>query len=187
LVAHGSQVIDQVRVTCGEVVAVSAARLAVGGHPMSADDGFIIELRLASGGHAVLTSTASERGWPIIETRVAGTKGTAWIAGIGADVFVADADGTRQVAVPEDLVTIAPEPPPAEALRSAYDRMVGHGLDLGPYTRLATVFGDRIRGVRSAPGPEPATFVDGVADMAVLDAARASATKGGAWIDVAHL
>jgi predicted dehydrogenase len=63
--------------------------------------------------------------------------------------------------------------------------MVGHGLDIGPYTRLATVFGDRIRGVPSAPGPEPATFADGVADMAVLDAARASAAAGGRWVDVA--
>ncbi len=33
-------------------------------------------------------------------------------------------------------------------------------------------------------GPAPATFVDGVAQMAVLDAARHSASHGGAWTDV---
>lgn len=184
LVAHGSQVIDQVRATCGEVASVSASRVSVGGHAMTADDGFLVELRLTSGAVAVLASTASDRGWPVIETRVAGSEGTAWIAGIGADVFVADARGTRQIAVPDDLVTPPPEPPPSDALQTAYDRMVGHGFDLGPYTRLAAAFRDRILGLPPAPGPQPATFADGVTDMAVLDAARASAAAGGAWVDV---
>ena len=52
--------------------------------------------------------------------------------------------------------------------------MTTFGVEYGPYTRLAATFRDRIRGVDTA-GPAPATFVDGVAQMAVLDAARHSA------------
>ena len=56
--------------------------------------------------------------------------------------------------------------------------MIGHGLDLGPYTRLAEHFLARITGVQAPAGPSPATFLDGVADMAVLDAIRRSASSG---------
>ena len=55
--------------------------------------------------------------------------------------------------------------------------MIGHGLDLGPYTRLAEHFRARIEGTEPPPGPRPATFADGVADMAVLDAMRTSAAE----------
>jgi predicted dehydrogenase len=53
--------------------------------------------------------------------------------------------------------------------------MIGHGLDLGPYTRLAEHFRARIERTVAPPSPPPATFVDGVADMTVLDAMRRSA------------
>jgi predicted dehydrogenase len=53
--------------------------------------------------------------------------------------------------------------------------MTGHGLDLGPYTRLAEHFHARITGAPPPSGPAPATFADGVADMVVLDAMRRSA------------
>jgi predicted dehydrogenase len=55
--------------------------------------------------------------------------------------------------------------------------MIGHGLDLGPYTRLAEHFRARIEGTPPPPGPQPATFADGVADMRVLDALRRSAAE----------
>jgi hypothetical protein len=69
-------------------------------------------------------------------------------------------------------------------LHTAYDRMIAHGLDLGPYTCLAAAFRDRILGRSLADDPRPATFEDGVADMAVLDAARYSARWHGAWVGV---
>lgn len=53
--------------------------------------------------------------------------------------------------------------------------MTGHGLDLGPYTRLAEHFRARIEASAPPDGPAPATFADGVADMVVLDACRRSA------------
>lgn len=53
--------------------------------------------------------------------------------------------------------------------------MTGHGLDLGPYTRLAEHFRARIEGTEPPPGPSPADFADGVADMRILDAVRRAA------------
>jgi len=58
------------------------------------------------------------------------------------------------------------------------------GTDLEPYRRLFTRFRERILGQRSAVDPVPATFADGVANQAVLDAVRASAASG-AWVKVA--
>jgi predicted dehydrogenase len=78
---------------------------------------------------------------------------------------------------------------PPGVLHTAYDHMIAHGLDLGPYTCLAAAFRDLIRGRdNGAPvtldDPRPATFADGVAAMEVLDAVRRSAREHGAWIDV---
>jgi hypothetical protein len=67
--------------------------------------------------------------------------------------------------------------------------MIAHGLDLGPYTCLAAAFRDRILATRNhglvlVDDPKPATFEDGVAGMAVLDAARQSAAANGAWVGI---
>jgi len=62
--------------------------------------------------------------------------------------------------------------------------MIAHGLDLGPYTRLAATFRDLVLGRPIPDDPRPATFADGVAGMAVLDAVRASSRDGGAWTAV---
>jgi predicted dehydrogenase len=175
--AHGSQVIDQIRMTLGEfdTVTASVVRLA---RATTADDGFVVHFRLDSGVAGVMQSTAADRGPLLIETRVVGTSGTAWIDGLGDTVRIADASGTRQLDVPDDLRTPPPAAPPRSILTTTYERMIGHGLDLGPYTRLAEHFRARIEGMPPPPGPHPATFADGVADMAVLDAMRRSAARG---------
>ena len=130
----------------------------------------------------MLQSTASDRGI-VVETRVTGSTGTAWIEGVGDTVRVADASGVRTLAVPDDLRDDPPPPLPDGAVTTTYEQMTTFGVEYGPYTRLAAAFRDRIRGVARS-GPEPATFADGVAQMAVLDAARRSARRGGEWIDV---
>jgi predicted dehydrogenase len=62
--------------------------------------------------------------------------------------------------------------------------MITFGVEYGPYVRLAGAFRNRIRGQAIPSGPEPATFVDGVAQMAVLDAITSSAAAGGRWTAV---
>jgi predicted dehydrogenase len=177
LTAHGSQVIDQIRVTVGEIARVTASAVPVADRTPTwgADDGFLVHLVARNGAAVVMQSTPSDRGPLLIDTRVVGSHATAWIEGLGATVKIADASGTRTLAVPDELVVGAPEAPPREALQTTYEQMTGHGLDLGPYTRLAEHFRARIEGTAPPPGPSPATFADGVADMAVLDACRQSA------------
>jgi predicted dehydrogenase len=187
--AHGSQVIDQLRVTLGELAGVSATLTRLGASTTTADDAFVMHFETRAGCAGVMQSTAADWGPPIVITRVAGTAGTAWIEGIGATVNVTDRDGTRTVPVGSDLPTGRAEPLPPGVLHTEYDRMIAHGLDLGPYTCLAAAFRDRIlatrgRGPVLADDPTPATFEDGVAGMVVLDAARQSARADGAWVGI---
>jgi predicted dehydrogenase len=181
--AHGSQVIDQLRVTLGEFARVSAALPRLAESTRRADDAFLVHFETRGGCAGIMQSTAADWGPPVVITRIAGTHGTAWIEGVGAKVKVADREGTRTVAVGADLPTDPPEPLPSGVLHSAYDRMIAHGLDLGPYTCLARAFRDLILGRAIPDDPRPATFADGVAGMVVLDAVRASARRQGAWIE----
>ena len=179
LAAHGSQLIDQIRVTLGEFVGLSASLVHVVDRPMSADDGFVIHFRMASGCVGTLQSTASDHGI-MVETRVTGSAATAWIEGVGATVKVASATGVRTLPPIESMPAIPAPALPAGSVSTAYERMITFGVEYGPYTRLAAAFRDLILGAPS-DGPPPATFADGVAMMTVLDAARHSAATGGAW------
>jgi predicted dehydrogenase len=180
--AHGSQVIDQIRATCGEFTAVSAALPHVVDRPMSAEDSFLVSFRLRSGAVGTMQSSAADWGHPILITRVTGSRGTAWIEALGDVVNLADRDGVRRLPIPDELRTPSGSPPPPDLLKTSYEQMHSHGLDLGPYTRLAQAFRARIVG-EPWTGPAPATFADGVADMAVLDAIRTAAATG-EWVTV---
>jgi predicted dehydrogenase len=181
--AHGSQVIDQIRFTLGDFAAVSASLTHVVEREMSADDGFIVQFRLSGGCIGTMQSTCADRSPPMIETRVTGSEGTAWIRGVGSQVFVADAAGSRPVPVDEDLADGEISPPPAGALETDYERMIGHGLDIPPYTRLASCFRARIEGNPAPSRSAPATFTDGVEALRVLEAARLSAAEC-RWVEV---
>jgi predicted dehydrogenase len=178
--AHGSQVIDQIRVTAGEFESASASLVHIVEREMSADDGFVVQFRLQSGAVGLIETTCADRGPMAVVTRVAGSLGTAWIDGLGDQVWVSDRAGVRQVPVGPDLPPVRFEPMPSGVVDTAYDRMIAHGLDLAAYTRLAEVFRALIVGDEPPPGPAAATFADGVAGMEVLDAIRAS-TRSRRW------
>jgi predicted dehydrogenase len=184
--AHGSQVIDQLRVTLGEFEAVSASLPHVAERGMSAEDAFVVHFRLRSGAVGTLQSTSGDWGPPIMITRVTGSTGTAWIEGVGAQVQVADARRTRTLPVPPDLPTGTGPPLPDGLVHTAYERMISHGMDFGPYTRLAEVLRAGMEGRPAPAGPPAATFVDGVLDMAVVDAVRRSAAER-SWVTVEGL
>jgi predicted dehydrogenase len=181
--AHGSQIIDQVRVTLGEFESVSASLPHVADTAMTAEDAFVVHFRMRSGAVGTLQSTAGDWGPPVVVTRVTGSAATAWIEGVGSTVKVADRSGTRTLPVPDELSFPPPPPLPAGLVTTAYERMIAHGMDFGPYTRLAEMLGSRMEGRTDPPGPRPATFVDGVRNMAVVDAVRRSAAER-AWIEV---
>ena len=180
--AHGSQLIDQIRATVADFEAVSASLVHVIDRPMTADDGFVIHFRLRDSCVGTLQSTASDHGI-VVETRVTGSSGTAWIEGVGDVVKLADATGTRVLPIPEELRTEPAPPLPAGAVTTTCEQMITFGVEYGPYARLAAAFKSRILGDQ-LDGPTPATFDDGVAQMAVLDAIRASARGGGTWTAV---
>jgi hypothetical protein len=101
----------------------------------------------------------------------------------GEDVFVDTGDGPQKVPVPDDLPLVAPDAPPGELLHTTYDMWHSMGIDLAPYTRVYEVLRDRIVGRPVADDPAAATFVDGVACQAVLDAIhRASDERR--WVTV---
>lgn len=181
--AHGSQLIDQIRVTLGEFEGVSASLAHVVERPqMTADDGFVVHFRCRNGAVGVMQSTASDWGI-LVETRVTGSSGAAWIEGVGTTVKVADRTGTRALPVSEDLRTEASPPLPEGSVTTTYEQMITFGVEYGPYVRLASAFRDLIFG-KGVEDPQPATFADGVAQMGVLDAVMASAAAGGAWTAV---
>jgi predicted dehydrogenase len=181
--AHGSQLIDQVRVTLGEFDGVSAHLVHVVDRPaMSADDGFVVHFRMQNGTVGVMQSTAGDWG-VLVETRVTGSRGAAWIEGVGATVKVAGPEGVRTEPIPEGMAAEAAPPLPEGAVRTSYERMITFGVEYGPYTHLTAAFRDLIAG-KDFEGPRPATFVDGVAQMAVLEAIMESAANDGRWTTV---
>jgi predicted dehydrogenase len=182
--AHGSQVIDQVRVLLGEFDGVTASLLRVRDRG-SAEDSVVVHFRMRSGAVGVMQSTAADYGRLLVETRVIGSAGSAWIDGLSSTVWVADRAGTSQEAVAADLIDEPVEqlPLPEGVLQTAYEQMIAHGLDRPPYTRLAGVFRDRILGRPVPTDPPPATFADGVAGMEVLDAIRQAAHTND-WVAV---
>jgi predicted dehydrogenase len=181
--AHGSQLIDQIRVTLGEFDGVSA-HLAhvVDRAAMSADDGFVVHFRMRNGTMGVMQSTAGDWG-VLVETRVTGSRGAAWIEGVGATVKVAGPGGVQTMPIPDGLATEKAPALPEGAVRTTYERMITFGVEYGPYTHLAAAFRDLIAG-KAVAGPQPATFADGVAQMAVLEAITESAGGDGRWTRV---
>lgn len=179
--AHGSHLVDQVRHTLGEFAGVSAGLQGVAERDWTAEDTYTVHFRLVNGVHGVLQSSAATMGRFFACTQYAGSRGTLWLE--GDEVWVANRDGARALPVPDDLVLRAPEPPAIDGILTAYDTMHVTGIDFGPYTRLYERFRDLILGRPMPPDPEPATFADGVAGMAVLDAIRRSSADGG-WVAV---
>jgi predicted dehydrogenase len=182
--AHGSHVVDQVRTTLGDIVGVSASLDCIADRPgMTADDTYTVHARLANGAAVVMHSSCAARGQFVATTKVVGRAGAAWLQ--GDEVWVDTGAGPEATPMPEDLPVVAPDPPPAELLHTAYDMWHSMGIDLAPYTRLYGVLRDRVLERPVADDPVAATFADGVACQAVLDAIRASSAAGGEWRTVA--
>jgi len=174
--ASGSHLVDQVRTWLGEIAEVSATLEVVSDRDGVAEDSFTVRCRLASGVDAVLQQTAAAWGPYAGLTRVAGTHGTTWID--GDEAWLADALGARRLEIPPDLEL------PAAPDESDDPRHRFTHLELGPFTRLCEVLRAGVEG-RALPDAVPVpTFVDGLAEMRVLDAVRASARDGGALTPV---
>jgi predicted dehydrogenase len=189
--AFGTHMIDQVRSTLGEIVAVNAIlrKLTTTRPAMTSDDYYNVQFRTENGCLGVIEAAMNFPGPFVMATKVAGTKGAAWIQSGSAfgdpeEVWVKDADGERQIPMPAELVNPAPEPfAVKELIQTEMDRWHTQGFDVAPYAKLFGQMKARIEG-HSAPLPDPGgDFYDAAAGQAVLDAARLSATER-RWVDV---
>lgn len=173
--AQGAHIIDQVRTWLGDFASLSGATPTVSERPAeAAEDSYVVRFRLKNGVEGVLQHTAGAWGPMDAMTRVAGTRGTLWVQ--GADVWLADRDGKRQLPVTPDL-ELPPPPPPSDDPRQQFSH-----FELGPYIRLAEALRAGVDGREPASAVPLPTFADGVAAMAVIDAVRASAARDGAVV-----
>jgi predicted dehydrogenase len=175
--ASGSHRVDALRQWFGEVEAVSAGLAGLSEPSLGVDDGFTIRLKMRDGVEACVVQNASSVGPMFSATRVMGTAGTLWAEGDGVKLADGENPGGVRLDAPEgyqlpDVADLAVGPL-ADMTRS----------ELPPYIRLATAFRRAIEGGPPPPGPHPATFADGLACMRVLEAARCSAARDGAWIE----
>ena len=192
--AFGTHMIDQVHSMLGEIVAVSAIlrKLNTGRPTMTSDDYFSIQFETESGCQGVIESALELRGPFMMGTKVAGSKGGAWIQsdtgfGNSEEVWVRDAEGERRIEMPAELANPAPEPfGVQELIQTEMDRWHTRGFDVAPYTKLFGQLKAKIEG-KPEPLPDPVgDFRDAAANQAVMDAARLSAAER-RWVEVERL
>lgn len=189
--AFGTHMIDQVLSTLGPITAVSAIlrKLTTTRPTMTSDDYYNIQFVTETGCRGVIEAAMAFPGPSVMATKVAGTKGAAWIQSTGQfgepeEVWIRTAAAARQVPMPTELVNPAPEPFPVdELIQTEMDRWHTQGFDVAPYAKLFGQIKARIEG-RDPPLPDPGgDFRDAAAGQAVLDASRLSAAEG-RWVAV---
>ncbi|MDE2436208.1 MAG: Gfo/Idh/MocA family oxidoreductase [Sphingomonadales bacterium] len=189
--AFGTHMIDQARTTIGEIEAVSCIlrKLTTGRPLMTSDDYYNLQFRTASGCMGVLEAAECFPGPFVMSTKVAGTKGGAWIQSGAAfgdpeQVWLQDSAGVRQVAMPPELANPPATPfPITELVQTEMDRWHTQGFDVAPYAKLFKQVRARILG-QEPPLPDAAgDFHDACANQAILDAARQSAATR-QWVTV---
>jgi predicted dehydrogenase len=156
---------------------------------MTADDTYTVHFRLVGGCTGVLHGSCAIAGPSIATTKIAGTEGCVWLERgeewRNEEVWLNTGSGPRPVPDPVDVPRVPPDAPPAEFLPEYAVQTRWHttGADLAPYTRLYERLRARILGQCIKDDPPAATFRDGVASQAVLDAIRRSASGRG-WVEV---
>jgi predicted dehydrogenase len=180
--ASSPHLIDWIRFTLGEYVSLSGGIATLAPKNGDADDSYVFRFRMESGLEGVVQQSAAAWGPSIDIARVMGTKGTVWME--GAEVKIADKEGTRIVAPAADLA-LPPVPPLSADPRNQSTKWKWLiPVELPGYIRLCEGFRDLIEGREPANRSRLPTFRDAVANMEAIDAVRASAANGGALVKV---
>jgi predicted dehydrogenase len=164
--ANGTHLVDQIQLWLGPIVEVSATvGQAVPRAAGSADDGYGVLFRTATGAVGVLQECAAAWGENVELTRVAGTAGTVSIE-----------DGHAHLATPAGSRQLTPQPPPPPPA-VAGDARPWTTQEIASYTGLARWLVRRLDSPRAGPAehPRPATFADGLAVLRVVEAIEHSA------------
>jgi len=173
--AWGSHAVDGLRTWLGDVVALSGRLMPIGGDGRQADAAFSARLRFASGADAALQGSAAALG-SFAATRIVGSEATVWID--AGRAWLRGGGGVEQLIPPAGLGDDE-ESPPSDDPAHRFTH-----LELVPYVRLAQHFRAAIEKSPVDDATAPATFHDGVACMAVLDAIRESSARGGELVSV---
>jgi predicted dehydrogenase len=176
--ASGSHRIDAVLQWFGEVEGVSAGLTSTSDPELGVDDTFNIRASTRSGVDVSLVQSGAAAGPGAGITRVVGTGGTLWAEGEAVHIATDDEPAGRVLTAPGFLAL-----PDVDALAAGQHADMTL-MELPPYIRLAQAFRRAIEGAPPEPGPQPATFGDGLATMRVLAAVRQSAGDHGRWITV---
>jgi predicted dehydrogenase len=180
--ASGSHAVDQIRSWLGEFDTVSASLTSVALSRGVVEDSFAMRFRLKNGLEGVLQQCSGSFGTMLDVTRIAGSEASLWID--GASVRFADRGGERELPIPEHLLLPPPPSLGADERQQRLDwQMMAH-VEIAPYTQLGRAMRAAILGEPSPSPVQLATFADGLANMQVLDAIRASAEDGGNVMEV---
>lgn len=175
--ASGSHLVDWIRSWLGEFESVSAAMSSVTGPSEGAEDSFTMRFRLKGGLEGSVQQTAGAFGNFASMTRVAGSEGTIWID--KGEVWLGDRNGSRVIGIDPDLSLKQTFPDSSDPRQHRPEWQMLSAVEFAPYVKLCESWLASIE-CRSIPGcVAMPTFDDGVANMAVLDAIRASAASGG--------
>jgi predicted dehydrogenase len=98
--------------------------------------------------------------------------------------MVTNEHGRQEYPVPADLVLPNVTPLAPREGAGAYEQMISSGTEIAPAIRMYEAMLALIEGRPVPSGPAPATFADGVANMAVIDAIRESAADDGRWVSL---
>ncbi len=186
--AFGSHMFDQADYIFGPIAAVSGQlqTLAPGRPQRTADDCYSVQFESESGVKGLIMAAQVAPGPLVMATKVTGNEGGAWIQSGASysdpeEVWISNAEGTRKLDTPADLVNPPPTPfPVGELIQTEMDRWHTMGFDVPPYTRLFAEMKARIEGKAPAIPERAATFDDAVRGQAVLDAVRRS-SKNRRW------
>jgi predicted dehydrogenase len=180
--ASGSHLIDAVREWAGELDAVAALvdtfqaeRRRDGGataESVTADDTFSLLFRTRGGAEGMMQQSAVSWGPRLTMARVAGSDGTAWIDERGQLWRAGPQLRAVEVAPDVDLALPSVQIPPDSGPFARWE--------FPAFVRMAERFADAIEG-RPSAFPAAATFADGVAGQAVMDAARI-ASRERRWV-----
>ena len=180
--ASGSHMVDQVRSWLGEFDSVSASLATVGISRGEVDDSFALRFRLKNGLEGIMQQCSGAFG-PMAEmTQIAGTEGRIWIDGLA--VRFADRNGERELPIPPDLALAPPPPLSGDPRLARPDWHIMADVEIAPYTLLCRALRAAIVGEAPPSSVPVASFADGLANMQVLDAIRASARQSGALVRV---
>ncbi len=173
--ANGSHTLDQLRVWLGPFRSVSASMLVSADAPDRAvEDSYSARFEMGDGVEVVLQNVGAAwtaRGF----VAVTGTHGTVGID--DGQAWIADADGTRLLPVPDGSATVG-------GGRVDDDLDALGSYEIRHYEQLAAAFLAAIEG-RDVESPVALpTFADGLGVMWAMDAMRTSAATGGALTSV---